>query len=132
MMAIINTLNNKTMNKYQYTDKCAEIFGHDCEKVCREMTIAGTEWLDKHPNANINVANFNGLLWPILPRTDDLQELENVMNAAACGHCSIFMIQLSIGYAYCAKSIGWDAYIRNLEELGEEERKEREQQKQAL
>jgi hypothetical protein len=122
------------MNKYQYTDKCAEIsgFGGDYEEICRKMVIAGAEWLDKHPNANINIANFNGLLWPILPRTDDLQELENVMNNTERGHCSIFMIQLSIGYVYCARRLGWDTYIWNLEELGEEERKEREQQKQTL
>jgi DNA-directed RNA polymerase subunit N (RpoN/RPB10) len=118
------------MNKYQYTDKCAEIsgFGGGYEDACRKMVIAGMEWMDEHPNANMNIATFNGIPELTLPRTDDAQELENVMNDAVEGCCSVHMIQLSIGCLLCARRLGWDTYIRRLEELGEEKRKEREQQ----
>jgi hypothetical protein len=118
------------MNKYQYTDKCAEIsgLGGGYEDLCRKMVIAGKEWMDEHPGADVKIVTFKGVTGVALTQTDSARELMDTMNDAVEGYCPALMIQVCGRHALYAKKHGWDAYIRRMEQLEEERVKEREQQ----
>ncbi|MDR1221986.1 MAG: hypothetical protein LBL07_03785 [Tannerella sp.] len=101
------------MGKYQYTDKCANIYGghKDREPICRKMVIAGVEFLDEHPNVH-----------------DGGESLRKVLVAASGGgfrECMGTLLLVSTIHARRAAKNGWSAYIREREQLGEERRKER-------
>jgi hypothetical protein len=98
------------MNKYQYTDKCANIHcGDDSEPVCRKMVIAGVEWLDEHPDVNDGGESFRKALVTASGR--------------GIGGCESSLMLVSILHARRAKTMGWDAYIQRLEQEAKKEEK---------
>jgi hypothetical protein len=110
------------MEKYQYTDKCRKMFcyGQVYEDACRRMVIAGMEWLDEHPDADIKIDTYNRIFDMTVPMADDIKKLEDVMSASAeCGNAGN-VIQDTVNHVLYARKIGWDAYIREWEKVGEE------------
>jgi hypothetical protein len=105
------------MEKYQYTDRCAEIsgFGGGYEEACRKMVIAGAEWLDEHPGADIKVSGFKNVFGLTNPETDDAKKLEDVMVAATGGDCTGAMLHATTKHVLYILHNGWDAYIREME-----------------
>jgi hypothetical protein len=129
------------MNKYQYTDNCAGIYStqEDREQMCRKMTIAGMEWLDEHPDANIRINALGETNESIFRHpTDDVEKLKDAISdikrksytheeedarAAKIRKADTnHMATYAASFAIHAKRIGWNAYIQEIEQATEEER----------
>jgi len=98
--------------KYKYTSDMGEIsgFGGEYEEACRNMVIAGLEWLDMHPNADPKFHGYAGIYGIIDEDNNDAKELGKVVENA-CDGCSGAMYQVSISHILYIKNNGWDKYV---------------------
>jgi hypothetical protein len=103
------------MSKYQYTKEMGEIsgFGGDYEVDCRNMVIAGLEWLDEHPNADPKFHGFKGIYGVIEEDNQDAKDLSDVV-INACDGCSGAMHQATIGHILHIKEFGWGKYVEEM------------------
>jgi hypothetical protein len=118
MSALIQQVN---MSKYEYTEKCSEIsgFGGGYEQACRKMVVAGMEWIDEHPGANLKVGSFKGVFGPTSAETEDTKLLEEAILKAVENGCTGAMLHAAYKHIFYAKHHGWEAYIREMEKRDE-------------
>lgn len=104
---------------HEWKDSMGEIsgFGGGYEATCRAMVKAGMEWSDAHPTANPKAKHYPHIYGVIF--TDESpagQELEQVLLKAANGDCTGAMMQATFGHVLAYRRLGWDEYVRQLEE----------------
>jgi hypothetical protein len=99
-------------SQYAYTADMQEIsgFGGGYEQTCRNMVIAGLEWLDAHPDAEPQFKGFKNIYGVICDENDDAKALSKVVVDAAEGDCTGAMHQASIGHILFAHKHGWQRY----------------------
>ena len=113
------------MNKYEYTDEMSEIsgFGGSYEAACRKMVIAGLEWLDEHPDADLKFGGFEGVYGLITDESEDAEALTKHIIAAVSnsqdGGPTGAMHQAAIQHILFIKRNGWDAYVREMSQKDE-------------
>ena|ERR1035437_10882903 len=103
------------MSKYQFSKEMNEIsgFGGGYEKACRNMVVAGLEWLDEHPNADISYKEYKNIYGLTAEETDDCKEMEKAMLTVNDG-CSGAQMQACKGHITYIKKNGWDKYIEEM------------------
>jgi hypothetical protein len=103
------------MNKYQYTKEMDEIsgFGGDYEDACRNMVIAGLEWLDEHPTADPQFHGYKNIYGIIEEDNLDAKDLSDAV-VKVCEGCSGAMHQATIGHILHIKSVGWNKYVEEM------------------
>jgi len=105
-------------SKYDFTEDMDEIsgFGGPYEDCCRLGLKLGCEWLDEHPNANLELKTFQEIFGICEPNTSDAKALsdhvcqgvERILGEewglSGAMHQAIMMALLYI------KGNGWEAY----------------------
>lgn len=105
------------MGKYKFTDNMREIsgFGGGYENACREMVIAGVEWLDENKNANPEAKESPQIFGMTFDENEDMKELQDVM-LEAVGDCSGAMMHVSTNHVMFIAKNGWRKYCEEMEE----------------
>ena len=103
--------------KYEYTEKCREIsgFGGEYEEGCRNMVIAGMEWLDANPDAKPEFTQLEGVFGMTFQENEDMKNMQNHMNDEVGGGVTGAMMQASTNHVLAAKKLGWENYIKEME-----------------
>lgn len=91
--------------EYTYTDEMAEVsgLGGDYEKACREMVIAGAEWVDEH---DVNLGEDYGAG----------EELKDVMAEELDSDPTVAMMHAATRHVAYVDKHGWEAYVEKMEE----------------
>ena len=99
-------------SKYQFTDKMGEIsgFGGGYEEACRAMVVAGLEWCDKHPKADISYKEYKNIYGLTTGESDDCKKMEDAMSAVNDG-CSGAQMQACKSHIMFIRKNGWDKYV---------------------
>jgi hypothetical protein len=110
--------------KYSYTKFCNEIsgFGGGYENACRQMVIAGMEWLDDHPEADPKYSEFKNVFGLTTNENDDCKNLQKAMNEAIDNEASGAMMQACLSHILYARDKGWENYIKKMELPDKEEK----------
>ena len=109
------------MSKYRYTEDMDEIsgFGGGYEAACRRMVVAGLEWLDEHPDANINYKTLKGVYGITFDESDDTRRMQEAMIAAAGeGGVTGAMMQACLSHILWIKSHSWEEYQMEMRRRG--------------
>ena len=98
--------------KYQYTDDMGEIsgFGGDYEQTCRNMVVAGLEWLDSNPNSDPQFHGYKSIYGVITEDNEDAKKLSDAVVNASGGDCTGAMHQATISRILWIRKNGWDKY----------------------
>lgn len=104
------------MSQYQFTKEMDEIsgFGGGYEKACRDMVIAGVEWIDKHKKSNPKFSSFKNVYGIINEENDEAKELTKVMLKASGDDCTGAMMQATVGHVLFIAKNGWDEYVKKM------------------
>lgn len=107
----------ENVNKYQYTEKCREIsgFGGGYETHCRNMVIAGMNWLDANPNADPKFDQYKNIYGLTTNENEDMEAMQKAMNEAVDNGASGASMQASTNHVLYAHKNGWDKYIQEME-----------------
>jgi hypothetical protein len=102
------------MGKYEWQEGMGEIsgFGGGYETTCRNMLIAGLEWLDKNPEANPLFHGYKGIYGVISEDNEDAKELTRVVIDASGNDCTGAMHQAVISSILWIKNHSWDEYVK--------------------
>lgn len=102
----------------EFTGKCQEIsgFGGSYEEACRKMVIAGYKWLMAHPLESPRIGTYSNIYGITIPVGHMAKEFQQVMADIVGGDCTGAMMQACTSHAFKARSIGWEAYIKLMEE----------------
>lgn len=95
-------------------------FGGGYEKACREMVVAGLEWLDQNPKAIIDYKEYKNVYGLTTEETPDCEKLQKIMNKAIDDEVSGAMMQACLGHVMYAHKNGWETYKQKMEEKDEE------------
>ncbi len=108
--------------KYDYSKIKREIsgFGGGYEAACRAMVVAGLQWLDEHPNADVSYKEYENVYGLTTGESDDCKLMEKAMLAVNDG-CSGAQMQASKSHIMFIHKNGWDKYV---EEMNAKEEKE--------
>ena len=108
-------------SKYKYTDKCGEIsgFGGSYEEACRDLVTAGMEWFDINPNADVKFKGMKNVFGLIHTDSEDAKRLDKHL-CDSCKDLTGAMHQASVGHILKAQSVGWEEYIKLMEERGDD------------
>ena len=110
----------------EWTDDMGEIsgFGGGYEAVCRAMVLAGIEWIDKHPDADLKFRSYENIFGVVIEASPDADALtEAMMNAPVYlegqriqarvrDDCTGAMHHAAVLNVLAYKRLGWDAYVR--------------------
>lgn len=103
------------MNKYTFTSSMREIsgFGGSYEDACRKMVIAGVEWCEANPTADIKVGQFRNIYGIISEETPDTKTLVKVMCDASGDPDGVTgaMVQATVNHVVWIRMHTWDAYV---------------------
>jgi len=104
-------------NKYKYIKDSREIsgFGGGYEKTCRNMVIAGIEWLDEHKGANPTFDQYKNIFGMTTNENKDMKSLQKAMLEEG-KDCSGAMMQASTNHVLFAWKNGWDKYMKEMTE----------------
>ena len=107
------------MSKYSYDQIKREIsgMGGGYEEACRKMVIAGMEWLDEHPGADISYKEYKNIYGITTGESDDCKAMQKHMNEAIDNEASGAMMQACSSHILAAKKMGWDGYVAKMNEL---------------
>lgn len=111
-----------TNTTYQYTKECDEIsgFGGDYENACRTMVITGMQWLDEHPGSNPTFDEFENVYGMTTNENDDMKTMQEAMNKSIGDEATGAMMQACTNHVLAARKLGWNEYIKKMEEEDEE------------
>lgn len=98
-------------------------FGGGYEKVCREMLVAGLDWLEKNPKANPLFHGFKGIVGVIAEDNKDADELSKaVLNGRDCTGA---MHDAVISHILYIKNNSLDKYLETMNKNEEERCKQK-------
>jgi hypothetical protein len=105
-------------SKYNYTESMCEIsgFGGGYEMTCRNMVIAGLEWLDSHPEAKISYGEYKNVYGLTTNESPDCKILQDEMLKASGNDCTGAMMQACLGHVMYAYKNGWGKYVEKMTE----------------
>lgn len=105
------------MNKYTYTDNSDEIsgFGGSYEEGCRTMVIAGMEWWDAHPEADVRWKESQNITGIQFNESDDCKAMQKHMNEAVDNEATGAMMQACCNHILYARKHGWEKYIEKMD-----------------
>ena len=105
--------------KYDYSKVKREIsgFGGGYEDACRNMVIAGLEYLDANPDSDISYKEYKNIYGLTTGESEDCKKMEKAMLTVNDG-CSGAQMQASKGHIMFIHKNGWDKYV---EEMNKEE-----------
>ena len=103
------------MSKYVFTEEMNEIsgFGGGYETGCRDMVVAGLEWLDNNPKANPTFDQYKNIYGLTTNENKDMEKMQDVM-LKVCDGCSGAMMQATTNHVLHIKKVGWDKYIKEM------------------
>lgn len=106
---------------YEWTAEMGEVsgLGGEYEEACRDMVVAGVEWLDEHPDADLQASVIDGVIGVVEPDTAETEalmdhmseELTNDGRDAPTGA----MMHTCVGHVMYVAGQGWDAYAERME-----------------
>ena|SRR5688572_22562404 len=101
---------------YLYAKNAKEIsgFGGGYEDCCRKMVVAGMEWLEKHPNADLSYKEYENIYGITADESNDIKLLQKHMNGAINNKSSGAMMQACLGHIMFAHKNGWDKYMEEM------------------
>ena len=104
------------MSKYVFTEKMREIsgFGGGYEQACRDMVVAGLEWLDANPSADPKFHGYKNVYGLVSEDNEDAKNLSEAICAPAEG-CSGAMHQAAVSHVLWIRANGWEAYVKKME-----------------
>jgi hypothetical protein len=91
-------------------------FGDGYEETCRQMLLAGLEWLDAHPEADPKIRLSPGIYGILKEDNEAARALSAAIEAASGGDCSGAMHQAVMSHCLFVKLHGWKAYIAKMSE----------------
>jgi len=94
-------------------------FGGGYEQTCRDMVLAGVEWLEKNPNVDPKFKGYKNVFGLILKDNVDAKKLSKVVVGASGGDCTGAMHQAAISHILFIKKNGWKKYVKEMERKGE-------------
>lgn len=103
----------------QYTKEMGEIsgFGGGYEEACRNMVLAGLQWLDEHPGADPQFHGYKGIYGLISEDNDDAKQISAAMvEASGESGCTGAMHQATVGHVLHIKEVGWEKYVEEMSE----------------
>lgn len=105
------------MSKYTYKNIEREIsgFGGGYEKSCRNMVIAGMEWLDAHPEAKPTFKQYANVYGITAEENNDMEAMQAAM-LRVCDDCTGAMMQACTNHVLKAREVGWEEYTRLMNE----------------
>ena len=108
-------MKNKTL-KYQFTSEMDEIsgFGGGYEKACRDMVIAGLEWCDTHPNADLSYQEFKNVTGLTFGESRSMKWMQKAMLKAVDNDCTGAMMQAAMNHVMYIRKNGWDKYVTEM------------------
>lgn len=111
------------MTSYRHTEDMGEIsgFGGSYEQACQAMLETGVNWLNAHPNADLQFQSYDGVYGLVQANSPDAEELEKVI-AGAAGDCTGAMMHTVLERCYYIRHHGWDAYCEELRKAQASER----------
>ena len=111
----------------KWTDDMGEIsgFGGSYEAGCRAMVLAGVEWLQAHPDAELRLKGYAGIYGIVLAESPDTKDLEAaVMDARVMmdggrvvrvrEECTGAMHHATMSHLMFIASHAWHGYARVL------------------
>jgi hypothetical protein len=109
--------------EYQFTDDMREIsgFGDGYEDMCRQMVVAGLQWLDAHPNADPQFHSYQNVMGILIEDNDDAKALTEAVVAPSDGGCSGAMHQAAMSHIFYIRKHGWEKYRAEMQRLKLEE-----------
>lgn len=113
------------MSKYQFVENMAEIsgFGGGYEQGCRDMVVAGLEWLDERPGADPQFHGYKNVYGIIMEDNQDAKDLTAAM-IAVCDGCTGAMHQATVSHVLWIRKHGWEKYVQDsVKRYSEEEDK---------
>ena len=104
--------------EYEFTKDMDEIsgFGGSYEDACRNMVIAGVEWLDENPDADPQYRGYKGIYGVIKEENEAAKAMTKVMIAASGDDCTGAMHQATVSHVLFIKSHSWEEYVKKMEE----------------
>ncbi len=104
--------------KYQFTDEMGEIsgFGGGYEQACRKMIIAGLEWCDKHPNADLKYKEFKNVTGLTFDESPDMLLMQEAMVAIVNNDCTGAMMQAVMNHIMFIRTNGWNKYVEEMKQ----------------
>jgi hypothetical protein len=102
-------------SKYQFQEGMQEIsgFGGGYEDACRKMVVAGLEWWDAHPDADVSYKEYKNIYGLTTGESDDCKLMEKAM-LESVPDCSGAMMQASKGHIMFIHKNGWDKYVEEM------------------
>lgn len=102
---------------YEFTDEMGEIsgFGGSYERACRDMVIAGVEWLDEHPDAEPEILEMENVIGLVKADNDAAEQLTDVMADAAEDTPTGAMMHACVRHVIYVGENGWDEYVELME-----------------
>ncbi len=100
----------------EYTDDMREIsgFGGGYEDMCRQMVLAGLDWLDANPTADPKFRSYSNIYGVIDEENDDAKALTAAIVAPSKGDCSGAMHQAVVYHVLFIKKNGWEKYCEEM------------------
>lgn len=99
----------------KYTENMREIsgFGGGYEEACRNMVLAGLDWLDANIKSGPKFSEASNIIGFI---SDDNEDAKNMTDAmlAVCPDCTGAMMQACVNHALYAHKNGWDKYVSEM------------------
>lgn len=101
---------------YQFTNKMAEIsgFGGKYENYCRKMVIAGINWCNEHPKANLSHKEYKHIYGLTTAESPDTKLMQEVIFKAVDNKQTNFMEQATLGHIMFIYKNGWDKYVKEM------------------
>ncbi len=98
--------------KYKYTKEMREIsgMGGGYEQACREMVLAGLEWLEKNPTAKLGWKVFKNVYGLTPDKTPDTEKMVDYMVDKSGGDATGAMVQATLSHIWFIKNNGWEKY----------------------
>jgi len=108
---------------FVYPEGSREIsgFGGGYEEACRNMVVAGMEWLKENPDANPTFKQYKNVYGITADENTDMKNMQNTMNEAIGNEASGAMMQASTNHVLYAHKNGWEKYIEEMTEKEEED-----------
>lgn len=110
------------MSKYSYNEGSREIsgFGGSYEEACRKMVIAGMEWWDEHPEADVRWQEAKNIRGIQFNESEDCKAMQKHMSEAVGDDATGAMMQYTCNHVLAARRLGWDGYMEKMKESPEE------------
>jgi len=99
-------------------------FGGGYEDACRKMVIAGLEWCDEHPDADLKYKQFEGVTGLTFDESDDMKLMQEAMLTAIGHDCTGAMMQATMNHVMFVRKNGWEKYVEEMSKKEERHEKD--------